>query len=109
MDLEKVFKLVDAGFSKEDIIKLASLEEPEKTPEPEPEKEPEKAPEETPEATKGIEDIESIIDKKFKEALEPFEVLYQKASKMVGMPSIADVEPKGIDDIVDRFFGKGEE
>ena len=107
MELDRIFKLVDAGFTKEEIIKLAGAEKEEK-PEDTPAAAPEEMmPEETPE--KSIDDIEGIIEKKFNEALAPFEALYQKASKMVGMPSMADVEPKGIDDIVDRFFGKGEE
>lgn len=106
MELDRIFKLVDAGFTKEEIIKLAGAEKeekPEDTPAAAPE---EKKPEETPE--KSIDDIEGIIEKKFNEALAPFEALYQKASKMVGMPSLQEVEPKGIDDIVDGFFGKEE-
>lgn len=42
MELEKIFKLVDAGFTKEEIIKLSGSEEPNEEPKEEPKEEPAK-------------------------------------------------------------------
>lgn len=44
MELEKIFKLVDAGFTKEEIIKLSGSEEPNEEPNEEPKEEPKEEP-----------------------------------------------------------------
>lgn len=111
MEAKDVLELVKAGFSKEEIMILAkSAKEPEKAPDPKPEpekaQEPEKAPEEQPEE-KPAADPQEAVNAAVKEALKPFEDLYDHMAKLAGMPSINDVQPKSIDDIVDNFF-KGE-
>ena len=48
MNLDQIFKLIDAGYTKEEIQQLGQLEpepEPKKQPEPEPKKQPELEPE----------------------------------------------------------------
>ena len=106
MDVNGILKLVEAGFTKEEIVKLSNAEkstpkfdvtnsepEPVKA-EPEPVKaEPEKA-----------EDYESKVNAAIEKALMPFKDLYNNMAKLAAMPSIDNVEPKGIDDIIDSFF-----
>ena len=125
MEAKDVLELVKAGFSKEEIMILArSSKETEKAPEEKPElKEelkPEKASEAMPEETdKKVKaaaekffaapaaDPQEAVNAAVKEALKPFEDLYDHMAKLAGMPSIDNVQPKSIDDIVDNFF-KGE-
>lgn len=42
MELEKIFKLVDAGFTKEEIIKLSGSGDPKEEPKEEPKEDPKK-------------------------------------------------------------------
>ena len=121
MNVEKLLKLVEAGFTKDEIMKLTGTEktpafdvtnsdpEPVKeTPKAEPAKEmpkPEPAEEVKPEVIKG--NAEDAINAAIEKALKPFETLYNNMAKLAAMPSLENVEPKGVDDIVHRFF-KGE-
>lgn len=114
MEAREILKLVEAGFSKEEIMVLAKADrqpeaapaEPEKTevtePAAEPAAEPAKEPEAAPEASP-----QEAVNAAVKEALKPFEDLYDHMAKLAGMPSIDNIQPKSIDDIVDNFF-KGE-
>ena len=110
MEAREILKLVEAGFSKEEIMVLAKADrqpevapaEPEKTEVTEPAAEPAKEPEAAPEASP-----QEAVNAAVKEALKPFEDLYDHMAKLAGMPSIDNVQPKSIDDIVDNFF-KGE-
>lgn len=108
MEAREILKLVEAGFSKEEIMVLAKADkQPEKTPaEPkiseEPAKELEPAKEPEPAANP-----QEAVNAAVKEALKPFEDLYDHMAKLAGMPSIENIQPKSIDDIVDNFF-KGE-
>lgn len=111
MNVEKLLKLVEAGFTKDEIIKLVNSENAvpkfdvtNSEPTPETPKEGAKS-EPAPEEPK--EDIENKINVTIKEALKPFETLYNNMAKLAAMPSLESVEPKGIDDIIDSFF-KGE-
>lgn len=111
MEAKDVLDLVKAGFSKEEIMILAkSSKQPEaaseEKPQPEEEPKPEKAPEAAPEE-KPAPDPQEAVNAAVKEALKPFEDLYDHMAKLAGMPSIDNVQPKSIDDIVDNFF-KGE-
>lgn len=109
MNVEKLLKLVEAGFTKDEIMKLTGTE---KTPEPvketpkaEPAKETPKAEpaeEVKPEVVKG--DADDAINAAIEKALKPFETLYNNMAKLAAMPSLENVEPKGVDDIVDKFF-----
>ena len=103
MDVNGILKLVEAGFTKDEIIKLSGVaKEPEvKKAEPEPAKaEPEPAKAEPEKA----EDYENKVNAAIEKALMPFKDLYNNMAKLAAMPSIDNVEPKGIDDIIDSFF-----
>lgn len=100
MDIDKIFKLVDAGFTKDDIIKLANNEKA-KEEKPETPKE-EKPKEEKPESPK--EDPAEKINAAIETALKPFQELYNNMAKLAVNPSKDSVEPKGLDDIIDNFF-----
>lgn len=102
MDIEKVFKLVDAGFTKEEIIKLANFEKAEPKPETPKEEKPETPKEEKPEPPK--EDPAEKINAAIETALKPFQELYNNMAKLAVNPSMDSVEPKGLDDIIDNFF-----
>lgn len=110
MNIKDIITLTEAGWSKEEIIKLASAPD-KKDPEPkaEPKKEEPKAepkavdpkPEEGKAPEKGIEDL---VAEKLQTAFKPYEELYTKMATLAGMPSIDNVEPKGIEDIISNFF-----
>ena len=106
MELKDLMKLVDAGFSKDEIMKLAAAgtkEEPAKEePKAEENKEEPKA-----EEPKAPEDPNAGIAEAIKEAMKPFEAMYEKMALMAGKPSFEKIQPKGIDDVIDDFF-KGE-
>ena len=113
MDTEKIFKLLDAGFTADEIRKIMQLAAaPEKPAAPaKPEKAaPEKAEPEKPEqpAAPAPEKKEpataDVIAQAVAEAIKPFNELYDKMAKLTGMPSMDNVEPLGIDDIVSKFF-----
>ena len=105
MDVEKILKLVDAGFTKADIIKLANNEKAtpkEEKPETPKEEKPETPKEEKPEAPK--EDPAEKINAAIETALKPFQELYNNMAKLAVNPSMDSVEPKGLDGIIDNFF-----
>lgn len=117
MDIEKVLKLVDAGFSAEDIRGMlntapdspahASLQPLSPEPTGAAITETEKAaPAEAPE--KAEDAVSQAIDKALTERLDKinsgFEQMYKNMQKLAGMPSMADIKPEGIDDIISRFF-----
>lgn len=105
MDVEKILKLVDAGFTKEEIVKLANNEKAtpkEKKLEAPTEKKLETPKEEKPEAPK--EDPAEKINAAIETALKPFQELYNNLAKLAVNPSMDSVEPKGLDDIIDNFF-----
>lgn len=113
MKIDDIIVLTKAGFSKDEIFALIGSSS---TASPAPEKKaaelqkpaataPEK--QETVEDTKDEhQDIASIIDKKFNEAFKPFEDLYNNIAIKANMPTIGNVEPRGIEDIIDDFFTK---
>ena len=112
MELKDLMKLVDAGFSKEEIMKLAAVgtkkEEPEKKEQKAEEiKEEQKTEEQKTEEQKTSEDPNTGIADAIKEAMKPFEAMYEKMALMAGKPSFDNIQPKGIDDVIDNFF-KGE-
>lgn len=110
MEAREILKLVEAGFSKEEIMVLAKADkQPAETPAPQPEEpkaEPAATEPETPKAEPAT-DPQEAVNAAVKEALKPFEDLYDHMAKLAGMPSIDNIQPKSIDDIVDNFF-KGE-
>ena len=106
MELKDLMKLIDAGFSKDEIIKLTAAGTKE-----EPAKEEQKAEEikeeQKAEESKAPEDPNAGIADAIKEAMKPFEAMYEKMALMAGKPSFDKIQPKGIDDVIDDFF-KGE-
>lgn len=104
MNVDSIIKLVEAGFTKEDIFKLSAASNPEPKAIPEAVKEEPKA---VPEAVKEEPKTESVDDKvseAIDKALKPFEELYNNMARLANMPSLNDVQPKGIEDIIDNFF-----
>ena len=109
MDPEKILKLIDAGFTADEIRKMVSPDKTESgNPEPkkeEPKKEepkkvePEEPKKEDP-AGKYIEDLISGINKKVDEITGAID----KISKISLFPAMEKVEPRGIDDVIDKFF-----
>ena len=111
MELKDLMKLVDAGFTKEEIIKLAAAGTPKEEQKEEPAKEEQKAEEikeeQKSEEQKAPEDPNAVIAEAIKEAMKPFQSMYEKMALMAGTPSFEKIQPKGIDDVIDDFF-KGE-
>lgn len=112
MELKDLMKLVDAGFTKEEIMKLAAAGAPKEKPAKEEQKaeeikEEQKAEEQKAEEQKAPEDPNAGIAEAIKEAMKPFEAMYEKMALMAGKPSFDNIQPKGIDDVIDDFF-KGE-
>lgn len=107
MTLDKLFTLVEAGFTKDEIIKLTERE----TAAPKVESAPVEPVKEEPKAEPAKEEVktepEAAINAAIEKALKPFEELYNNMAKMAVMPSLENVEVKGVEDIVDKFF-KGE-
>lgn len=107
MELKDLMKLVDAGFSKEEIMKLAAADTKKEEPAKEEQKAEEIKEEQKAEEQKAPEDPNAGIAEAIKEAMEPYKAMYEKMALIAGKPSFEKIQPKGIDDIVDEFF-KGE-
>lgn len=107
MELKDLMKLVDAGFSKEEIMKLAAAGTKKEEPAKEEQKAEEIKEEQKAEEQKAPEDPNAGIAEAIKEAMKPFEAMYEKMALMAGKPSFDNIQPKGIDDVIDNFF-KGE-
>lgn len=110
MTIDDIISLTKAGFTKDDIFKLtgstsapvdspsltAAQAQPESTSaSPAPVSEPEEK-----------EDLGAIIEQKIGEAFKPFETLYNNIAIKANMPQIGNVEPRGVEDIVNDFFTK---
>lgn len=119
METEKVLKLVEAGFIADEIRGMlkntqipdspvsASLPlSPEPTGAAMTETEA-AAPAEAPVQEKG-DAVAEAVDKALSERLEQinsgFETMYKNMQKLAGMPSMADIQPKGVEDIISKFF-----
>lgn len=109
MTLEDIITLTKAGFTKEEILKLHSLDAtpvlPAQTAQPDAPKAPAPA-SEPEEKQEEKEDISKVIEQKIGEAFKPFETLYNNIAIKANMPTIGEVEPRGIDDIISDFFTK---
>lgn len=87
MELEKIFKLVDAGFTKEEIIKLSGSEEPNEEPNEEPKEEPAKEePKKEEPAADPTRDMLKLIADKFDELKSSIQQnnINNSNNKMVG-------------------------
>ena len=107
MNMKEVLRLLDAGFTKEDIMTIVSsadnipsASEPAAAPATAEASgaAPEQAPAAAAPAAKPdiYQMISDKIDAKFNEMAETF--------KMPAMPSMGEIKPLGIDDIVRKFF-----
>ena len=121
MNANDVLKMIDAGFTADEIRKMTAspADSVSHVLSPEPKKEAEdkaaSAPaapaEETKEAPAEEAKKEDPIEKMLAEIRENMAAdrkLYEenmaKVMKMAGMPSLDDVKPKGIEDIISNFF-----
>lgn len=112
MNFEQMIKLIDAGFTKEDIFKIIAAD-PAKAVDnnssaPEPEAgspaastasdvpQAPAAPAETAATTPAGEDIARIVS----EAIDA----KMKEYRMPLMPSLGDIKPLGMEDIISKFF-----
>lgn len=110
MDAEKILKLIDAGFSADEIRgMLAPSSEAKAEPKAEPEvkEEPKKAPE-APKDEPAKEDPVDAAMAAAQQKLDSFNAamdsVIEKISKMAGMPAIGTTAPKGVEDVVSDFF-----
>ena len=120
MDIEKALKLIDAGFTAEEIRKMIPQKtevSPVLSPEPEaaatspaaaapaPEVKEEKKEEKKEELKPDpMEAIRSVVAEQIAATMKGYEDNMAKVMKMAGMPSLDDVKPKGIEDIISNFF-----
>lgn len=110
MDVNVVVKLIDAGFTRDDIMKIAGFKAPESPvnapAEAEVVKPEAKAPEQpnpaSPEPSPAP--LEDKISEAVTTALKPFENLYNQMAKLANMPALDNIQPKGVEDIVAKFF-----
>ena len=107
MTVNDILELTRAGFTKEDITKLIVASSSPTQPTPEQQEAAQPAPAQAPEAGKEEkEDISKVIEEKLTEAFKPFETLYNNIAIKANMPTIGNIEPRGIDDIINDFFTK---
>lgn len=104
MTINDVLKLVDAGFTAAQISEMISAENPTNivTPEaaeviPENNELPAENPTKSAAPQPQEVDIMEAIDKKFAE-------LYSNLKNGAAAPSIGDIKPRGIEDIITSFF-----
>ena len=106
MNFNDVIKLIDAGFTKADIDALASRELSSAQPSAEPAAASEpaaaaEAPASAPEAEAAPQqDLSKLISEAIAKELKAF----GEQMKRPAMPSIGDIQPKGIEDVIRNFF-----
>lgn len=116
MNPENVLKLVEAGFTAEEIRGMLKPQTPDSpasaslplSPEPTGAAITEEAaPAEAPVEEK-TDAVAQAVDKALSERLDQinsgFEQMYKNMQKLAGMPSMADIQPKGVEDIISKFF-----
>lgn len=111
MNITDVKELLQAGFTAAEIREMLA-DKKEAAPEVKPEAAPEVKEEAVPAAEKPAEpekkdrakEISDAVSAAIAESFKPFEEVYNKLATLAGMPSISDVQPKGIDDIISNFF-----
>lgn len=118
MDIEKVFKLMDAGFTADEIRTMlnSSPAQPVETSSLPLSPEPTAAAPDTAAAEAPVEDqpaeekpdpiaaLKADIGEQISAAMKQQQESINKLAKLMGMPSMDNVQPKGIDDIVRNFF-----
>ena len=117
MDSEKVLKLVEAGFTAAEIRSMLNSSSPAQPVEsaslvtfsPEPTAADDaaaaaEAPVEEAPARDPIAELKTEIGEQIALAMKAQQESINKLAKLAGMPSLDNVQPKGIDDIVRNFF-----
>lgn len=107
MTVDEILKLIDAGFTRDEI---KAMEHPAPAPEMPAPAEESPAPEaaaaapaqaEAPETSSSADAFMQMFDERMKQMTD----IVNRAAKVAGMPSIDEgIKPKGIDDIVSDFF-----
>ena len=105
MELEKTLKLIEAGFTAEEI---RAMHKPAEAPNAEPEEKPKEVQKDKTKEDAGIktskeESPENEINKAIKAEIEEIKKDFE-ALKRVFNPSIGSVSPVGIDDVIAKFF-----
>lgn len=117
LNKDEVLKLIDAGFTAEQILKMDDPDikeakqaklEPEKKQDPEPKQEPEKKPEPEKKQDPAVDpDVKKVIDqalKSMEEAMDKNLKSMAEAFRLQLQPSIGDLKPLGIEDVITNFF-----
>ena len=121
MNANDVLKMIDAGFTADEIRKMTATAEgvshvsssPEIQKEAEdkaasapaaPVEEKKEAPAEAEKKEDPMDSIRKAISDEIAATMKSYEDNMAKIMKMVGMPSLDDVKPKGIEDIISNFF-----
>lgn len=116
MDSEKVLKLVEAGFTAAEIRSMLNSSSPAQpvesaslvtlSPEPTAADDAAAAAEAPVEEAKPdpIAELKTEIGEQIAQAMKAQQESINKIAKLAGMPSLDNVQPKGIDDIVRNFF-----
>lgn len=113
MNTEQILKLLDAGFTADEIRAMLPKADPEPADDPAPEKKPE--PEKDAPAPAPVPEEKPAPEKKeqdpYKETFDAIEkqiaeitANVNKIAKLAFMPSMDDVKPLGIDDVITKFF-----
>ena len=121
MNANDVLKLIDAGFTADEIRKMETdtaqsvshigSSQPEQKADPAGSAVPAPVQEEKPEEKteeKKADPIDSALadafDKRLDAVVSKYDAAIDKLAKLAGMPSMEDVKPKGIEDIISNFF-----
>ena len=124
MNANDVLKMIDAGFTADEIRKMtaspadgvshvlspepkAEAAAPEAAAQAAPAEETKEAPAEEKKEAKPEDVMDSIkktISEQIAANMKSYEDNMAKIMKMAGMPSLDDVKPKGIEDIISNFF-----
>ncbi len=109
MNTTEVLKLIDAGFTAEEIRGMIAKDPaPAQAPEAAATQEPEaaapadptpKQPEQVPEAAPGPDPLDEI-----KQQIAGLTSTVKEMSKSIIMPNMEDIKPQGIEDIISNFF-----
>ena len=118
MEFEKVMKLIDAGFTADEIRAMnAKAEAPKETPKEAPKEAPKETPKEAPkeapketptdrpkeEAKEAPKDEKPAYIKELEDHVNELFASMDKLSKVIVNPSIADVKPVGIEDVIKKI------
>ena len=120
MNINEVLKMIDAGFTADEIRKMTatadSVSHVDSSPEKKeaedkaasapaaPAEEKKEAPAEAEKKEDPMDSIRKAISDEIAANMKSYEDNMAKIMKMAGMPSLDDVKPKGIEDIISNFF-----